>query len=959
MANLQEYGIKDANVFHLFCLQPDLHPSEGCKEPPLRYCNESTLREWIQKRWVHVASQLSLETGRSRSESNTTRVDTTRVEELKTIHKYINNTKRYILEDPNFPERWRILLKRKTRTKLPNWSCCPKSNDAPMRGSPEREDDMGGSPEPRNASTTPHSDTPHALPPSDDASIFYELTGGSEPNSTSTHRDTTSALHHEEQAMSAGPSATGVGMRNSPKSDHPSTWAGMKECPKCHRPQANFHELAIHLMESCPPTNGERCILCGSRYHRHSITKHENIIHYHYSCGKIGLVSKHRGECGDPTTCQRREQVNPMEYILEHFGHPDSFDIAARSLPLAHRDRLLCLSKEELGEKFLEALKASAKSSRSIESGMGMCGISYFKNSTDHTTDEPVDNLNRETHSHVQHSQTSDKTASTTDGHGRPATAPSSDEQPDVRPSNDAGPVAVSDDWPPSTSSTDVFATKDTSLSANPRPSPPTNLGKRKRDDQAPNYEDLAERRRSSQEECTGDPGPHGNFGLYQNGDAMIPPLMASSTYSLSTYSPSSTADLTPSHHPQHTFRQAGAISDDVAFGFAHPEGLDHDSLLVPLAIPNNAQSDFHPFAATRADQQGVHSGIGNPKIAISSAFDSASQQGHFGFQSMTASNQPPKKRRRASSQVSPPDFVPKQSLEWIHYTPPDKLLNLTESEHNALWHVQTVASGAQVSCPTDTTSHLYSHPSISSSLDFANSTSGSGLVSGSSNPSQLHLPGGGGTVRELAAHQVLPAHQPPGAGHDPAFRHSGRAWHDVIFDLTKSSRSSEQTSPTNRHVPTALPPMIDSAMDPKIQFSYDYTQRAVIESMLRPGIIEGIRSSRRWKDETSRGDDVTSTIVTHYMVNGEGWVTVITLSSSHGRIIQQELKSVDAKYLFLDDCSRAFSDAIEASQRKKRDGTAVRVIFSHDCAEDCQLQVAMDAEKGHNLVLSLHKLNK
>jgi hypothetical protein len=114
----------------------------------------------------------------------------------------------------------------------------------------------------------------------------------------------------------------------------------------------------------------------------------------------------------------------------------------------------------------------------------------------------------------------------------------------------------------------------------------------------------------------------------------------------------------------------------------------------------------------------------------------------------------------------------------------------------------------------------------------------------------------------------------------------------------------------------------------------------------LRPKLLHGIQDSLLWKEETARKEDVTRCVATQYMTHGQGWIMLFTLSCTYGQNIENVLQSPAGSLADLFD-----DEYMEAMM-------TVRVIFSDgDMERDCQLQCAMDNTKGHNIVLSLHKL--
>lgn len=268
---LEHRHLENADILELFCLQGNLAPTLGCDGPSLAAMhdfsppNPRDLLDLLTARWSHVVGAY------------------VRMED-DTQHLLVNNAYMYLKEDP--ASRWPQLLARSRRNSSPSWSCCAKSDKTHTT---QRE--------PASIST------------------YHDPAEGTDNIGLSTLRCS------KEKVAATAPPIRDIPPKPRTHSNQISG-RGSLTCPYCKSPAfQTIRSLVTHGRNCLQTPSSARaktveipqraCIyLCG--YSRNNYAKHENLLHYRCSCGKITTKSKSHKDC----LPIRSTPINPVEYFV-------------------------------------------------------------------------------------------------------------------------------------------------------------------------------------------------------------------------------------------------------------------------------------------------------------------------------------------------------------------------------------------------------------------------------------------------------------------------------------------------------------------------------------------------------------------------------------------------------------------------------------------------------------------
>lgn len=996
---LRVHGIQNVDFRVLFCLQSDLSPLEGCNGPSLSdWASLPFLSRGFDKRWMHSAIALTRQrqaaVTRQRQENRTT---CELVRKIDKIHRLVNNTREYLQRDPKLTQsRWEALVERRIDSSESSlsWACCPKCNDrsasgpsahttpistvqqdstpippstSMSHGKDERTNNIYESREHSELYEAPTANRHYApsLPTDKEEDSICVVLDRSEPSDSLTKsRDSSPEpsmkISHGQDADSHSfePAHQCAGMSDLPTA-HSSAYDSLTPattflaCLHCRCGGIpTLRSLALHG-QNCPKTPGSalaktmeiiphQCVLCERKCRSKNLARHERSPHYYYSCGAIATGKGHDDCPQVPTRLERcvRETnppFDPVSYLLS--ARPTGpttvestaegvIDIDFNNLPPKEIGLLLRLSDEELGATFRKALikrLSLVRSYHSPDSGIGTQDISYSKGSTNYTAGEhigyiEIDHPQLPDQRHWMAGESSLRGPSQSSEHRRPAASTTA----------------------PLTSSINMKQRSDEQHSMYRIPNSGTDLTL----------------------SSTGSP-------IFGHGYLSIAPR--NPTLGRSTAASKSDA--------------SSCLQDGISY-LPHNEGVSVSlnaagtiNSAPSAGIAALTQHSEKPLRSTTFQTLGPHEEQHSAPLPMSSSIHAESQHAMACAGHPDAEDRPAKRPRVSpidgySLQTHPGPPLRQQSTfphpEQLGTASPEKQPTLAGQGRDLFPPAAPMASGhTQASHPNEKeTSHQSPNPPPIHPLSYTGRAFQDEITCQASLPPLKHGHNNGFHMDESivftdARVHVASPHESPNAGHGPHLYRS--SWQEVAFGQTHSESQHIPSSPSSgfrttygdpasrSNVIFDQPPGVDDGKR-RLRRIARFTIPANIQAALGWTLFTGIGRSSLGKKATSQDSTYKDAVVTEVPNHDGGdWITKVTLSSTHGRAIQQCLEEEGGAGRML---PKPVSDAIYASQRQQRGERAIRIL-PHGGGEDCQLEFAMDNARGRVIFCLLHAVPK
>lgn len=356
-----------------------------------------------------------------------------------------------------------------------------------------------------------------------------------------------------------------------------------------------------------------------------------------------------------------------------------------------------------------------------------------------------------------------------------------------------------------------------------------------------------------------------------------------------------------------------------------------------PSPIPNSINTDSQHVMACTSHPDGEDRPAKRPRVFL-------------------LGDQPPQTHSGSPLNIGDPKPACFTPLRRHGTEPPEKLIILPPGQNDVM--VQSTV--------TEASGHLQAPY-----LDGRKPSSQSSGASGNDGPSQIGTNHGHergsreniGLVQDDARKSLAFARQSPII--KPYLSSYRPSWQQVTLD---ESPPSDQRNPSPH--PTSLctahgerlsdshvisgHPRGEEQDGRRVRMFASYTIPASISAILGSFVCAAVEASSLRKNETSQDQVLTRAVVMQAPDHDdEDWVTRVTISSSHGRDIAKRLNGVEGVQRLL---PRPISEAIQASQRQRRGETAIQILFQGD-SEDCQLEFAMDNDKGTEVCCLLHEV--
>jgi hypothetical protein len=364
--------MKDADVRDLLCLQDDLSPREGCKDrTSLQYWKSLSAAE-LRKRWQarqrHVGTAITAQRAILKRHNPNDGATRARANDLLTMHEHINGL--WSVQNHRSIKSTLEEASKVPMTRPGTWFCCPECTPArvdhqeatpaapPASVSHETHDDTNSgaisrcgpepnpipiphlehTPEPDGIhrtqdgehidsvldsqdAPTPHRDSTPALPANEGTSIANGSPLDSEPrqaltvyqeyhNTTFTPPASINCEHGDSQddVQDEG--------EHDGQGGHKESEQGVDDSVATRRAQRASTTVPKAPTTVPPKVGGSEveCAICGTKILRRNRSRHEQAIHYRYSCGRIGSVIRHG--CSNPAKCSSIERIDTSRYVM-------------------------------------------------------------------------------------------------------------------------------------------------------------------------------------------------------------------------------------------------------------------------------------------------------------------------------------------------------------------------------------------------------------------------------------------------------------------------------------------------------------------------------------------------------------------------------------------------------------------------------------------------------------------